>query len=76
MSRFLLVVFAILATFSVLILADCPPNEVWNDCGTACPPSCKDPNPEVCTLQCVQGCECAPNYLRNDQDKCVLQRNC
>ncbi|KOX75258.1 hypothetical protein WN51_13299 [Melipona quadrifasciata] len=40
-------------TKKAAILANCPPNEMWNDCGTACPPTCEDPNPEICTLVSV-----------------------
>ena len=28
---------------------------MYSDCGTACPRTCDDPNPEFCTLQCVEG---------------------
>ncbi|XP_076298597.1 serine protease inhibitor swm-1-like [Lasioglossum baleicum] len=54
----------------------CPPHEEWNECGTACPPTCKNPNPEVCTLQCVRGCQCKPGLLRNKWGFCVPRRWC
>ena len=36
------------------------PDQVYMECGTACPPTCKNPNP-YCTRQCVAGCQC-PYY--------------
>ncbi|XP_076754026.1 cysteine-rich venom protein 6 isoform X2 [Xylocopa sonorina] len=56
MSRFILALLAILAIFSTSSMAGveaCPKNEVWNDCGTACPPSCENPNP-ICTMVSIE----------------------
>ncbi|XP_073968282.1 chymotrypsin inhibitor-like [Bombus fervidus] len=76
MYRFLLALFVIMATYFVLTQASCPANEVWNDCGTACPLTCEDPNPGICTVQCVPGCECIDGYVRNEYQKCVELDDC
>ncbi|XP_076660222.1 serine protease inhibitor swm-1-like [Halictus rubicundus] len=31
----------------------CSPHEEWNDCGTACPLTCENPEPRVCTKECI-----------------------
>ncbi|KIH43092.1 trypsin Inhibitor like cysteine rich domain protein [Ancylostoma duodenale] len=51
----------------------CKANEVFTDCGSACEPSCKNPKPEICTEQCVVGCQCKPGFFRNDQGACVAK---
>lgn len=51
----------------------CGPNSVFNECGSACEPTCRDPKPKTCTLQCVVGCECKPGFFRNDQNECVAE---
>ena len=33
---------------------DCPVGMVFNECGSACPPSCDDQSP-ICIKQCVRG---------------------
>uniref|UniRef100_A0A0N5BKS8 TIL domain-containing protein n=1 Tax=Strongyloides papillosus TaxID=174720 RepID=A0A0N5BKS8_STREA len=58
---------------------DCPENEHFDECGTACPITCNnyfDP-PKVCTMQCVVGCVCDKAFVRNeDTGKCVLAVEC
>ncbi|XP_017791523.1 PREDICTED: chymotrypsin inhibitor-like [Habropoda laboriosa] len=76
MSRLLLTLFAILAIFSATTMASCGKNEVWTECGTACPPTCEDPNPKVCSLHCVQGCQCKLGLLRNKNWECVKPSEC
>ncbi|VDL82546.1 unnamed protein product [Nippostrongylus brasiliensis] len=50
----------------------CPPNEQFLECGTACEPSCKNPNPTVCTLQCILNvCQCKQGFYRNSNNTCV-----
>ena len=50
------------------------PSQVFMECGTACPPTCADPNPG-CTLQCVRGCQC-PSGTVLQGDRCILPENC
>jgi len=58
----------------------CDKHEVYNSCGSACPPSCSDLfYPQVnkfCTLQCVAGCFCEENYYRDENGKCVEAKKC
>uniref|UniRef100_A0A7I5ED39 Trypsin Inhibitor like cysteine rich domain protein n=1 Tax=Haemonchus contortus TaxID=6289 RepID=A0A7I5ED39_HAECO len=51
----------------------CPTNEEFNECGSACEPSCRNPNPEFCTEQCVVGCQCKKGFYRNDENICVSE---
>ena len=44
------------------------------ECGTACPPTCADPNPR-CTLQCARGCQC-PHGTVLHRDSCVIPEHC
>lgn len=52
------------------------PHQKYEECGTACPPSCKTPKPEACTEQCVKGCFCEPGYVLDDQGNCVDPKRC
>ncbi|KAG4065149.1 hypothetical protein HA402_007546 [Bradysia odoriphaga] len=56
----------------------CPLNEVYNECGSSCPATCKNyKNPPVCNLMCNAGCECASGYVRNEEDgTCCLESEC
>ncbi|KAH7324850.1 hypothetical protein B0I35DRAFT_425079 [Stachybotrys elegans] len=54
----------------------CGLNEVYTECGTACPMTCSDPTPQVCTLQCVVGCQCAEGYILNKLRVCVTSAEC
>ncbi|XP_017791522.1 PREDICTED: chymotrypsin inhibitor-like [Habropoda laboriosa] len=75
MSRLLLTLFAILAIFSATTMAGCGKNEVWNECGTACPPTCENPTP-ACNKRCVEGCQCIDGLLRNKNWECVKPSQC
>jgi len=54
----------------------CGQNEQYTECGTACPPTCKNLSPGICTQQCVVGCFCKPGFVRNQSGKCVEPRKC
>jgi len=56
---------------------ECPTNEVFNPCGSACAPTCANPSTEqMCTKQCIVGCFCKEGYLRNARGACVQTREC
>ncbi|XP_044762072.1 chymotrypsin inhibitor-like [Coccinella septempunctata] len=44
----------------------CPPNEFFNGCGSACTPTCQKPPAEYCTFNCVPGCYCVSNFIRDE----------
>ncbi|KAG4065111.1 hypothetical protein HA402_007508 [Bradysia odoriphaga] len=58
----------------------CPLNEVYDECGSACPLTCNNynsPSDVVCTANCVVGCRCQDNYVRNEEDgTCCLETGC
>ncbi|KAF8383925.1 hypothetical protein PRIPAC_73067, partial [Pristionchus pacificus] len=53
----------------------CPSNEVYQQCGTACQPTCAIRN-TICTLQCVPGCFCAQGYIRDSNYQCIPINTC
>ena len=57
---------------------ECPlKNQVYLKCGTACPPTCSNPNPRNCTLPCVEGCQCRRGRVLDEvQNKCVKLNKC
>ncbi|XP_068618092.1 serine protease inhibitor swm-1-like [Battus philenor] len=56
---------------------ECPKNEEYLLCGSACPYNCTNP-PEsvVCAEQCIEGCFCKSGYLRADTGTCVPMEEC
>ena len=45
-------------------------------CGSACPPTCANPNP-ICTLQCVPRCQCPRGkVIDKKKKKCVFPFQC
>ncbi|KAJ3630914.1 hypothetical protein MTP99_012080 [Tenebrio molitor] len=40
----------------------CLPFQKYDECGSACPPTCEDPNP-TCEAACVAGCFCKEGYI-------------
>ncbi|KAJ8724344.1 hypothetical protein PYW08_015818 [Mythimna loreyi] len=64
---------------------DCPPpgcggdpNAVYSVCPGACPLTCTNPDPQICTEQCLEpGCVCRVGFVLNeDTGKCVERENC
>jgi len=53
----------------------CRDKEEYLSCGSACEPSCANPNPRICTYQCVSGCFCKRGLLR-DGNRCVKASDC
>ncbi|XP_037818495.1 chymotrypsin inhibitor-like [Lucilia sericata] len=72
-------VLAIVFAFAATIQAQgkqCPPNQEWKTCGTACPAKCGEPAPKFCTYQCIVGCQCKDGYMLKSNGDCVAQRDC
>ncbi|RVE47999.1 hypothetical protein evm_007311 [Chilo suppressalis] len=56
---------------------ECPQNEEYLLCGSACPFNCTDPvGPVLCSDDCVEGCFCKSGYLRNENGTCVTADTC
>ncbi|KRX21784.1 Serine/threonine-protein phosphatase 5, partial [Trichinella nelsoni] len=53
----------------------CGPNEIYKQCGTACPATCEEPNPS-CSLICASGCFCLDGLVRTRDGKCVKLEEC
>nr|XP_042912443.1 tenascin-like isoform X3 [Parasteatoda tepidariorum] len=55
----------------------CSKNEVYTECGSACPITCANlGKDQACTAQCVTGCFCQKGLVRNDQGECVDPNQC
>ncbi|XP_076759811.1 von Willebrand factor-like [Xylocopa sonorina] len=69
-------VLALLAIFYVCVNSvnalECSgANEVFKECGTACEPTCKNPEP-YCIQVCVEGvCQCARGFVRDSNHASV-----
>ncbi|XP_015792875.1 venom peptide SjAPI-like [Tetranychus urticae] len=48
----------------------------FNECGTACPPTCYLPNPEFCTRECVARCFCKEGYFEALDGQCYTEQEC
>ncbi|XP_068618090.1 serine protease inhibitor swm-1-like [Battus philenor] len=54
----------------------CGENEIFKRCGPACQRSCDNPNP-TCTDQCVTGCFCSGDRVRDDEtQQCIEVSEC
>ncbi len=58
----------------------CGANEVYNDCGSQCPPTCADiaGNQKPCNHMCVFGCFCVDGHVRQHDanSPCIKQAEC
>ncbi|XP_065159929.1 mucin-6-like isoform X2 [Atheta coriaria] len=54
------------------------PKREYDECGTACPPTCQNLNETsvICTDQCVSGCFCKYPYVEDDNGECVDPCEC
>ncbi|KAL0871496.1 hypothetical protein ABMA27_005214 [Loxostege sticticalis] len=56
---------------------ECPPNEEYLLCGSACPFNCTNPEgPVTCSDDCVEGCFCKSGFLRDKNGTCVSADEC
>ena len=64
-------------TITFLSSEPCPiEGQVYMECGSACPPTCANPNP-ACIALCVQGCQCPTGtVLDEDANKCIDPDDC
>lgn len=67
-----------MVVFSGIEKTVCGAHAVYNDCGTACPITCKNylNPPKVCTRDCKPGCECKPGFILDVDGKCVTRNRC
>ncbi|KAH7156576.1 hypothetical protein EDB81DRAFT_787431 [Dactylonectria macrodidyma] len=56
----------------------CPKNEVWSDCGSACPEYCGQPPDTMCIAMCQSGCFCKSGYIRSKANggTCIRPSQC
>ncbi|KAL7037309.1 hypothetical protein ACKWTF_009157 [Chironomus riparius] len=74
----LLIVLLIVACARIAQSEDnlCPkPNMIWNECGSACEPSCEK-QPDYCILVCVAKCVCIEGYVLDSNGNCILPTQC
>lgn len=55
--------------------AECPYNQEYNKCGTACPNTCGEPVAKVCTLNCVPECQCPSGWWMQYNGICVEEES-
>lgn len=56
---------------------ECGQNALRQTCGTACAPTCSNPNPgPICVLPCIDGCFCKDGYLKAANGVCVRPDEC
>lgn len=72
----LLFSFLAIGLTNAFVAPDCGPNGEFKSCGSACEPTCANPKPTICTLQCVMGCFCKPGFMKNEKGECVRPENC
>jgi len=56
---------------------ECGQNARRQTCGSACAPTCANPNPgPTCVLPCIDGCFCEEGYLKAANGVCVRPQEC
>ena len=48
---------------------------VWNDCGTACEPTCGE-QPPFCIEMCIAKCVCIEGFILDSNSNCILPTEC
>ncbi|EYC15477.1 hypothetical protein Y032_0036g3163 [Ancylostoma ceylanicum] len=74
--KFLVLVLALIFTYTTLINGQCGENEVGDGCYNGCEPTCRDPHVSCIAMCGPGGCKCKPGYLRNSERKCVPEDEC
>jgi len=72
-------VFILLSLIAgALAVLDCPVNQHYESCGTACPLTCDNHNdpPFACILMCNPGCHCDDGYVKTKSGSCVKPESC
>ena len=55
----------------------CGANSIFDECASACTPTCDQKVIVPCSLQCVPRCVCISGYIWNDNvDACVEEKFC
>lgn len=58
----------------------CPKaNQIYKDCGSACPLTCKNMNDQsliMCIQVCRSGCFCIDGFVLNEKGECVNPKQC
>ncbi|XP_053206373.1 zonadhesin-like [Panonychus citri] len=65
-----------LVTLFVIVSCSAEVQKEYKSCGSACPPTCANPNPQICTMQCVSGYFCPRGYVLNRRNRCVRVQDC
>ncbi|XP_070164786.1 cysteine-rich venom protein 6-like [Polyergus mexicanus] len=78
MSRATFILLVVIGVFLSTTAAQhqCPENQEWTTCGSACPPSCNSDPHRPCTMQCVVGCQCKEGLLLSNRGDCVSPTQC
>ncbi|CAJ0952528.1 unnamed protein product, partial [Mesorhabditis belari] len=76
MKRIIVILLVFAFCFAQEQKKKCGRNEQWvGPCASRCEGTCEQPVPEVCTLECYQGCKCKPGFVRHNR-KCINLKNC
>ncbi|CAI4231327.1 unnamed protein product [Auanema sp. JU1783] len=70
-------IFVGLCSSTSIPVSVCGATEVWQQCASACEPTCENPYPK-CSKECGPAkCQCAPGFVRdNTSGKCIAVTSC